>query len=49
MVNVLRAAQLRRIELQRVTLDDVFVRLVGGSVAEVEAAGAADKAKVLHG
>lgn len=38
MASVMRATPLRRVELQRATLDDVFVTLVGGSVGEIESA-----------
>ena len=49
MSNVMRATPLRRVELQRATLDDVFVKLVGGSVVEIETADKTGKLKVNHG
>ncbi|MCE9620519.1 MAG: ATP-binding cassette domain-containing protein [Planctomycetes bacterium] len=48
MVNVMRAVPLRRVELQRATLDDVFVKLVGGSVVDFNEAGSTGKLQVNH-
>ncbi len=49
MVDIMRATPLRRVELQRATLDDVFVKLVGGSVTKFEATSATEQVKVNHG
>ena len=49
MVNIMRATPLRRVELQRATLDDVFVKLVGDSVTKVEATSTTEQVKVNHG
>ena len=49
MANIMRATPLRRVELQRATLDDVFVKLVGGSVVEIESNQKSGKLQVNHG
>ena len=49
MANIMRATPLRRVELQRATLDDVFVKLVGGTVVEIESAQKSRTAQVNHG
>ena len=49
MVDIMRATPLRRVELQRATLDDVFVKLVGDSVTKFEATSATEQVKVNHG
>ena len=49
MVDMMRATPLRRVELQRATLDDVFVKLVGDSVTKFEATSATEQVKVNHG
>jgi len=49
MANIMRATPLRRVELQRATLDDVFVKLVGGTVMEIESAQKSRTAQVNHG
>jgi ABC-2 type transport system ATP-binding protein len=49
MANIMRATPLRRVELQRATLDDVFVTLVGGSVVEIESTQKSRTAQVNHG
>ena len=49
MVDIMRATPLRRVELQRATLDDVFVKLVGDSVTKFEATSATEQVKVTHG
>ena len=49
MVEIMRATPLRRVELQRATLDDVFVKLVGDSVTKFEATSATEQVKVTHG
>ena len=49
MVEIMRATPLRRVELQRATLDDVFVKLVGDSVTKFEATSATEQVKVNHG
>ncbi|MSR34815.1 MAG: ATP-binding cassette domain-containing protein [Phycisphaerales bacterium] len=49
MASVMRATPLRRVELQRATLDDVFVKLVGGTVAEIETAEKSGKLQANHG
>ena len=49
MANIMRATPLRRVELQRATLDDVFVKLVGGTVVEIESAKKSRTAQVNHG
>ena len=48
MVDIMRATPLRRVELQRATLDDVFVKLVGDSVTKFEATSATEQGKVNH-
>ena len=48
MVDMMRATPLRRVELQRATLDDVFVKLVGDSVTKFEATSATKQVKVNH-
>ena len=48
MASVMRATPLRRVELQRATLDDVFVTLVGGSVGEIESAQKSGKLQATH-
>ena len=48
MVDMMRATPLRRVELQRATLDDVFVKLVGDSVTKFEATSATEQGKVNH-
>ena len=49
MVDIMRATPLRRVELQRATLDDVFVKLVGDSVTKFEATSTTEQVKVNHG
>ena len=49
MVDIMRTTPLRRVELQRATLDDVFVKLVGDSVTKFEATSATEQVKVNHG
>ncbi len=49
MVDFMRATTLRRVELQRATLDDVFVKLVGDSVTKFEATSATEQVQVNHG
>jgi ABC-2 type transport system ATP-binding protein len=49
MVDFMRATPLRRVELQRATLDDVFVKLVGDSVTKFEATSATEQVQVTHG
>lgn len=49
MVEIMRATPLRRVELQRATLDDVFVKLVGDSFTKFEATSATEQVKVTHG
>ena len=49
MVEIMRATPLRRVELQRATLDDVFVKLVGDSVTKFEATSATEQVQVNHG
>ena len=49
MVEIMRATPLRRVELQRATLDDVFVKLVGDSVTKFEATSATEQVQVTHG
>ena len=49
MVDMMRATPLRRVELQRATLDDVFVKLVGDSVTKFEATSTTEQVKVNHG
>jgi len=49
MVDFMRATPLRRVELQRATLDDVFVKLVGDSVTKFEATSATEQVQVNHG
>ncbi len=49
MTNVMGATPLRRVELQRATLDDVFVKLVGGTVVEIETAEKSGKLQANHG
>ena len=49
MVDMMRTTPLRRVELQRATLDDVFVKLVGDSVTKFEATSATEQVKVNHG
>ena len=49
MVDMMRATPLRRVELQRATLDDVFVKLVGDSVTKFEATSATEQVNVNHG
>ena len=48
MVDIMRTTPLRRVELQRATLDDVFVKLVGDSVTKFEATSATEQGKVNH-
>ena len=49
MVEIMRATPLRRVELQRATLDDVFVKLVGDSVTKFDATSATEQVQVNHG
>ena len=49
MVDIMRATPLRRVELQRATLDDVFVKLVGDSVTKFDATSATEQVQVNHG
>ena len=49
MVQIMRATPLRRVELQRATLDDVFVKLVGDSVTKFEATSATEQVEANYG